>query len=74
MGAENIFIFGAKVEQINDLKHRMSISAPEEYFPKSLQRVFQAIREGKFGEREVLMSLISTITNNNDWYLIGADF
>lgn len=52
----------------------MSISAPENYIPSSLQKVIQTIREGKFGERDVLMSLISTITNNNDVYLVGADF
>lgn len=52
----------------------MSRSAPEKYLPETLQNVIQSIREGKFGEREVLMSLISTITNSNDWYLIGADF
>lgn len=52
----------------------MSITAPEKYFPSSLQRIFQAIREGKFGEKEVLLALTATITNNNDWYLIGADF
>lgn len=27
-----------------------------------------------FGERETLMKVISTISNNNDWYLITADF
>ena len=52
----------------------MSMTAPEKYLPASLQSVIQAIREGTFGEREILMSLISTIMNNNDWYLIGADF
>ncbi len=52
----------------------MSRSAPEKYLPATLQNVIQSIREGKFGEREVLMSLVSTITNSNDWYLIGADF
>ena len=74
VGEENIFIFGARVSQINDLRHQMSISPPEKYIPPALQRVIQAIREGKFGERDVLMSLLSTITNNNDHYLIGADF
>lgn len=52
----------------------MSVTAPEHYLPASLQKVIQSIREGKFGERDTLMSLISTITNNNDWYLVGADF
>lgn len=71
---ENIFIFGARVEEVEDLKHQMKIQAPEKYIPLSLQKVIQAIREGKFGERDILMSLVSTITNNNDQYLVGADF
>jgi glucan phosphorylase len=52
----------------------MYIQAPEKYLPAPLQRVFQAIREGKFGERALLLELISTISSNNDHYLIGADF
>jgi glucan phosphorylase len=62
------------VNEVDKLKHDMSITAPDKYLPPSLQKVIQAIREGKFGERVYLMSLISTITNNNDKYLIGADF
>lgn len=30
--------------------------------------------EGMFGERDTLMKVISTISNNNDWYLLSADF
>lgn len=56
------------------MKHNMSITAPEKYLPASLQKVIQSIREGKFSERNLLMDLVSTFTNNNDWYLIGADF
>lgn len=74
VGKENIFIFGAKVDEVDKLKHFMSVTAPEKYLPQSLQKVIQSIREGQFGERTYLMSLVSTITNNNDWYLLGADF
>jgi glycogen phosphorylase len=49
VGAENIFIFGARVEEIPELKKQMSTSSPEKYIPQSLQKVFQAIREGMFG-------------------------
>ena len=49
VGTENIFIFGARVEEINDLKRVMSTSSPDKYLPASLQRVFQVIREGMFG-------------------------
>lgn len=52
----------------------MSHSSPEKYIPASLQKVFQVIREGMFGERDTLMKVISTISNNNDWYLLSADF
>jgi starch phosphorylase len=49
VGPENIFIFGARVEHINDLKKIMSTSSPDKYIPAPLQKVFQAIREGMFG-------------------------
>ena len=49
VGSENIFIFGARVEEISHLRHQMSVLAPEKYIPPSLQKVIQAIREGKFG-------------------------
>jgi len=52
----------------------MSTTSPDKYIPSQLQKVFQVIREGMFGERETLMKVLSTISNNNDWYLITADF
>lgn len=52
----------------------MSTSSPDKYIPPQLQKVFQVIREGMFGERDTLMKVISTISNNNDWYLLSADF
>ena len=52
----------------------MQTSRPEDYIPESLKRVIQSIREGTFGEKQTLMDLVSTITNNNDWYLVTGDF
>lgn len=74
VGKDNIFIFGARIEEIESLKLKMSKSSPEEYLSANLKRVIQVIRSGMFGEKDLLMSLISTITNNNDWYLLSADF
>jgi hypothetical protein len=61
-------------EEVEAKKREMTATEPEKYLPKSLQLVFQAIREGKFGEREILLGLTATISNRNDWYLVGADF
>lgn len=33
VGKENIFIFGAKVDEVDKLKHFMSVTAPEKYLP-----------------------------------------
>lgn len=52
----------------------MSTISPEEYIPSELKKVIQAIRSGTFGDKELLMQLVSTITNNNDVYLVSADF
>jgi glycogen phosphorylase len=74
VGNENIFIFGARMEAIEDLKHKMSSSSPEDYAPPQLKKAIQAIRVGTFGEKDLLMGLVGTIMNNNDWYLVSADF
>ena len=74
VGDENIFIFGARVDAIEGLRQRMSTVSPEEYVPSEMKKVIQAIRAGTFGEKDLLMQLISTITNNNDTYLLTADF
>lgn len=52
----------------------MSTTSPEDYTPPPLKRVIQAIRQGIFGEKDLLLKLLSTILNNNDWYLLTADF
>ena len=48
--------------------------SPEDYIPPEMKKVIQAIRAGTFGEKDLLLNLVSTITNNNDTYLVTADF
>lgn len=74
MGDENIFIFGARVDAIDELRRKMATSSSEDYAPAQLKKVIQAIRLGTFGEKDLLMGVIGTIMNNNDWYLVTADF
>jgi hypothetical protein len=52
----------------------MRNSPPENYIPAELKRVFAAINEGRFGSKDVLSELVSSITNNNDQYLLCHDF
>lgn len=49
VGDENIFIFGARVEEIEGLRHKMETTSSEEYVPPQLKKVIQAIRAGTFG-------------------------
>eukprot|EP00331_Platyophrya_macrostoma_P011548 CAMPEP_0176425582 /NCGR_PEP_ID=MMETSP0127-20121128/11467_1 /TAXON_ID=938130 /ORGANISM="Platyophrya macrostoma, Strain WH" /LENGTH=883 /DNA_ID=CAMNT_0017806755 /DNA_START=34 /DNA_END=2685 /DNA_ORIENTATION=+ len=74
IGDENLFIFGARVHDIDKASARMKHLKPEEYFGPELGRVFQAIDDGMFGFKDELKSLLDTIRFNNDFYLIGHDF
>lgn len=48
--------------------------SPEEYHGPHLKRVFDAISDGMFGDRDELCNLINTIRNRNDYYLVCQDF
>lgn len=74
VGPENEFIFGARVEQIEELRAKMRETNPDDYFSPNLKRVLRVIDEGMFGKTEDLIHLINTIRHNNDYYLVGADF
>lgn len=53
----------------------MRNSNPEgSYISPELRRVFAAITEGRFGSKDYLSELVSTITHNNDYYLLSHDF
>ena len=52
----------------------MRNSPPEDYHGPALQKVFTAISEGMFGNKEELTTLIDTIRNKNDYYLVCHDF
>lgn len=52
----------------------MVTTPPDQYIPQILKEVFGAVESGMFGHKEELVSLINTIRNNNDHYLVCADF
>jgi len=74
IGQENMFICGAKVEEVEKLREKMRNSDPVEYYGEALKKVFDAISDGMFGNRDELVQLIDTIRNRNDYYLVCHDF
>lgn len=49
VGDENIFIFGTRVEDVDNMREKMRNTDPQEYFPEELLRVFHEIDTGRFG-------------------------
>lgn len=41
VGNDNMFVFGALVEDVDAIQHRMKESHPDDYFPKELREVFE---------------------------------
>jgi len=74
IGQENMFICGAKVEEVEKLREKMRNSDPLEYYGQDLKKVFDAVSDGMFGNRDELTQLIDTIRNKNDYYLVCHDF
>lgn len=74
VGLDNIFVFGAKVEEIESLTNQMRNSEPEQYIGKPLMDVINAVRSGVFGDVGDLNPLLDSITYRNDYYLVAHDF
>lgn len=52
----------------------MQTQSYEEYFSEELKHIFKEIKNGLLGDPEEFKDLISSISNKNDYYLIGYDF
>ncbi|KAI3741696.1 hypothetical protein L1987_59370 [Smallanthus sonchifolius] len=70
IGAENMFIFGAKINEVPALREKDStIKAPVQFV-----RVVRMVRDGYFGFKDYFKSLCDTVENGKDFYLLGSDF
>ncbi|KAL7592257.1 hypothetical protein Lser_V15G32303 [Lactuca serriola] len=70
IGAENMFIFGAKMNEVPKLREKEStIKAPLQF-----RRVVRMVRDGYFGFKDYFKSLCDTVENGKDFYLLGSDF
>jgi starch phosphorylase len=72
IGEQNIFLFGNLAEDVDDLRHRHFYGGFQ--LDPQLKRVFEAIKEGTFGDPSSFTSLISSIEEHGDYYLVSDDF
>lgn len=72
IGQENMFIFGALAHQVEDIRHRQKYRKTR--LDRQLEMVLDAIKAGRFGDVEVFMPLLDTLTIGGDYYLLSHDF
>ena len=68
IGNENVFFFGTKVEDVDRIR-----AGDGRHISDKLNRVFDAIKNGMFGDANDYQCVIDSI-NNGDHYLCGQDF
>ena len=73
IGEENMFIFGARIEEIDDLRNQVQ-SGENSFVGKRLQRVFDAVVSGQFGDVSMAEHIIHDLEEGRDHYLLTADF
>lgn len=72
IGEENIFLFGNLAESVEEIRHKHIYEGVK--VPESLQKVFDAIYLGMFGDPGEFRPLIESITTHGDHYLVTDDF
>ena len=73
IGKENMFIFGANVEQVAKYRNEMA-AGNREYVPSRLENVLTSIIEGKFGDLSDMNKMLTDLTNGGDYYCLCWDF
>jgi len=69
VGEENIFLFGAKKNEVEAIRRQGSSCIDER-----LYNVLKAISSGMFGAADWFNKLIGQFWSGNDYYLVAADF
>ncbi|KAK7246456.1 hypothetical protein RIF29_41324 [Crotalaria pallida] len=70
IGLDNLFIFGANVQEVAELREQGSTLK----VPLQFARVLRMVRDGYFGHKDYFQSLCDTVEVGNDFYLLGSDF
>ncbi len=72
IGEENMFIFGCKADEVEDIRHNQRYrNIP---MNPDLSRVIEAIKSNIFGDFSIYAPLIDAVTIGGDYYLISHDF
>ncbi|RYP15688.1 hypothetical protein DL767_010299 [Monosporascus sp. MG133] len=72
IGQENIFLFGNLAEDVEDLRHAHRFG--KHIIDPALDKVFDAIQSGMFGDSNDFNALISAVREHGDYYLVSDDF
>lgn len=70
IGAANMFLFGAKVDEVPALREKVTTIKGSLQFA----RVVRMVRDGYFGFKDYFKSLCDTVEGGGDFYLLGYDF
>lgn len=73
IGKENMFIFGANVDEVSKYR-KMMAEGKRDYVPPSLSKVFDALYSGRFGDLSEMHWIFRKVTNGEDHYIVCWDF
>ena len=73
IGEKNMFIFGERVEGVNRIRRELH-EGKRGYVGSRLQKVFNAIRDGFFGDVSVIVPILEQLADGGDHYITCFDF
>ena len=72
-GEENIFFFGLETEEIDNARNGMRYGSWK-ITDERLLEAMEQIREGKYCGQDTSVSILDSLSPNNDYYLVSRDF
>ena len=66
-------MFGNLAEDVDDLRHQHTYGQDHKIDP-SLDKVFQAIQSGTFGNPQDFSGMVTAVREHGDFYLVSDDF
>lgn len=72
IGSENIFTFGMRADEVED--HRHSLRYHNKATDPNLTKIINCITRGDFGNAQIFLPLINTLSTGGDRYLLSIDY